>query len=312
MACVLAANSVTGTDKDASMSLKTQYLNSRTPSEAGSYKTPTLQELAAFNILVDSILDHCISPVKQPLGPLKTAAQTLGFRIKRVDDSGGKTFIILAEAEELHFGGGFYAFSESMSGSRPILIQTPHARSDAYTGRLGCAVARHADIDAFFSSTMRRNRETRMDQDNQIEELSDPAHNSQTFFHAATKAFAARCPDLLLIQLHGFKPTPGRRFDLILSSGSVSSKPSMPYSQVETLIRTTFETRKVAVFGKDIDELGALTNIQGQLVNLTSSGMFLHIEMSLEFREWLMNSDTQRTGLFRCIDRVKSAYANGE
>ncbi|MBN1356757.1 hypothetical protein JXA40_10895 [bacterium] len=286
--------------------LKDLYYSARDLEDQDAYREPTDRELKEFSDLMDQLLVCIRSGQTGRISQLVPVADGLGFQIRQSVRGAGREYTVIMEKGKLRFGGGFYAVAETPPPVRPALVQTPHARSDAFTGRIGIRVVLKTRSAAFFSSTMPRDRLISGDRD--ITEISDPAHNARSFFQCATETFARHNPDLLVIQLHGFRKNDERNFDAILSSGQSISRHSELQSRIAECIRENFRDRTIAVFGRDTNELGALTNIQGRYINTKTSGLFLHLEMDWEFRKSIVKAEPMMKRFTRCVNRIISIY----
>jgi len=199
--------------------------------------------------------------------------------------------------------------------SRPMLVQTPHGRSDARTGHLGLKAFLESDAAAFFSSTMRRDapvkREIPVDGDEPELSLADPSHNTLHFFQGATRAFALTHPDLLVVQLHGFKEIPDdetRHFEIVISAGLQPEKENARHRKIKGTALKSLKKRKTGLFGVQTQILGALTNVQGQLINRSGTGMFIHIELSRSYRNALFSDSKLMNQFIQMIRKVKRNY----
>ncbi len=139
---------------------------------------------------------------------------------------------------------------------------------------------------------------------------ADPAHQGNSFFQSAHKAWMQRHPSSLIIQIHGFRNSgeQDRKFDLIVSNGTNPVKPPLFLLEAEHLLKQCYPTTAIGLFGRDTSIFGAVTNVQGQYVNRFSAGFFLHLEIERTFRESLKKNSSSRLGFATCINRLIQTY----
>ncbi|MCD4654677.1 hypothetical protein K8T06_12190 [bacterium] len=320
---VRAANSVSALDNI--------LIDARKYDDTDRYHEPLVEETHTFQRLFADIIAAHEQQTYAKLHSLNIIAGTLGFVIEQshINLAGtNHNLTILREIPGLRRGGGIYILlenttTENIPHHRHTIMECPHARSDAFTGRLGLEIFKSGRISAYFSSTMRRNV-TSENNNSQTQtplplkektspiQVADPAHNNRSFFHSAHLSWMRRHPSSLVIQLHGFKSNKnddtGRQFDLILSCGLNIKQQSDYFLESERDLRLCLPEWRLGIFGRDTDYFGALTNVQGQYINSYTSGTFWHLEMERRFRDELMKHQTLRTRFINCITRLVGIY----
>ncbi|MBN1550584.1 hypothetical protein JW979_03905 [bacterium] len=278
-------------------------------SQEQTYGLPSSNTLSVFENMFLQCLQIHESEQYEMLVSLKEIADQAGFKIVRAEDKWKNTHTVIMEKDGIRRGSGFYVFKDNFRDHRPVIFQTPHARSDEYTGRISINAYMMTTASAFYSSTMRR--DVKLADDITDMSAADPAHNARSYFHAASRITAQFHPDLLMIQFHGFKKdtdVPGRQFDIIVSCGRENTADFTKYQTLFSVIKKRFSKQMVGCFGVDTDALGALTNIQGQYVNNWTAGIFFHLEMDHEFRKNLVTSKKLQQKWVKCLNKVIRTY----
>ncbi len=302
-----------GSKNSAFTAISRLYRIARKHTPEQIYIAPTPGELTAFERLVTQCLEHFATPGRYPLEILDHAAHKIGMQLVRIPGSGNREFLVLMEPDGIRAGKGFYVLTQRMTSARPVIIQTPHARSDMFTGKIGLKLFTTGSAAAFFSSTLRRNARSVFTGPEQVKKfhIADPAHNPNCFFHAATKAATRFQPDTLTIQLHGFEsgaPGTGRHYTMILSSGIDSDIRDDCFAELDNTIRKCLPEVRIGKYGVETGELGARANVQGRFINRFTPGCFLHVEMSYDYRNRLMQSKDVFTAFSHCFQQVIDNY----
>lgn len=197
-------------------------------------------------------------------------------------------FITLQELPTAKQGRGFFAINTQATKNR--LLQAPHADSDLYTGKIANRLFLENEFKAAQWNTVKR-------------DISDMAHEPDTYWQAFTQAFAKQYPDGKIIQLHGYeqdirKTAAGEASDMILSAGHNAPPPWL--QQTAACLKKAFPKR-VSLYPSDVRELGGTTNVQGQLLQTLKHDGFLHIEMSHAMRKELLDSADTRKLFMSCL-----------
>jgi hypothetical protein len=293
-------------------SLQEIYEQTQTSASLNQYHIPLQAELNGFKVLFRKIIEIHERKKFRSLKTLEKSAGKLGFQILRVTDASGSEYTAIAEKPDAMVGRGIYILADRKKKIRPVLIQTPHSQSDANTGKIGINAIENTDAAAFFSSTVRRNTRSKDAIPSEPTEPADVAHNSNSFFHAATEVFGQMHPDLLILQLHGFDPandeTDTRDYNVIISEGRQTAVVTGLVAETIRILREAFPDRRIAEFGVETHELGARTNVQGKFIRKYITVEFLHLELSQLFRKELVQTISVRNEFFRCLNQVISAY----
>lgn len=110
-----------------------------------------------------------------------------------------------------------------------------------------------------------------------------------SYFNAFSKAFGRAYPKGMILQFHGFdhEKEGKQRFgiDLIYSS-TLFSPPSLFYTYGKCLKQLPIQ---IALYPQEIQILGGTKNVNSlNFREVTTEGLFLHLEMGLTFRKNLL------------------------
>ena len=212
----------------------------------------------------------------------------------------GDEIIVLREAPHALRGRGFFAFRRK--DPRPVAFQAPHSSEDLHTGQLAEQLFLESRAAASAWNTAPRSATVKGEN-----RLADLAHLPDSLLHAFTRAFAAAYPKGTLLQLHGFDA--GRRATrdasgsgVILSDGT-KSPPPWVFEAAECLEGALSE--RVSIFPRDVKELGATTNTQGKVFQDLGHAGFLHVEMDLDLRRRLKETEKLRNAFLRCMPDIR-------
>jgi hypothetical protein len=116
-------------------------------------------------------------------------------------------------------------------------------------------------------------------------------------YSAVTRVMARLYPNCSFVQIHGFdqkerRTETGVSADLIISSGT--DFPEQPARKIALLMQTRFPYARARLFPLEVEELGATTNVQGELLRQLGSNRFIHLEMSQPLRRRLMTDAAAR------------------
>jgi hypothetical protein len=179
----------------------------------------------------------------------------------------------------------------------PLLLSAPHRTADRFTGRITLRLFMETGAAAAaWNSVPRRSA---------LGGASDLARLERHPFTAFATAFAESFPDGRIVQLHGFEPArrtteQARSASVILSNGSGSSSATL--LTIAGCLRTRLPSDEVLVFPDDVKELGATRNAQGAALRRTHFQGFVHAELSLQFRERLMQDHHLLEEFGRCLE----------
>ncbi|MCF7970137.1 MAG: hypothetical protein K9L22_03100 [Methylococcaceae bacterium] len=214
--------------------------------------------------------------------------------MQRLEQSNRVTF---QESEQAQQGRGLFMLNVG-ARMHHVLIQAPHAKADRYTGELAALLFEQGALRAAQWNSVPRYAEMKG-----FSAKADMAHLSQTYWQVFTQAFAQQFAHARIIQLHGYerskrKSKQGKDSEMIVSAGHYN-----PPAWVQKTAHCLKQKMpgKVSLFPYDVNELGATTNSQGQLLQGLNHQGFLHIEMSLSLRKSLLDSAELRQLLLDCL-----------
>jgi limonene-1,2-epoxide hydrolase len=255
-----------------------------------TYRNPGLWEWTRMKATITLLL-RTLASENASWDSVNLNAAAVGFDLERIENK-AQRYLVLIERAKQRRGAGVYFFKEPSprgSGSREsrervLVIQTPHAIYDRFTGPIGRYLfdAKGAILCA---NTAPRYA------DKSEKKLSDLAHNPGSFFQAVNEAICDYYEKALIVQIHGFDrsktETERKDYECVLSDGTPNAAKNALVREMASRLRGVFGPSKVAVFGDDVDELGATTNVQGKYINQHSDDLFLHIELSAGVRKAL-------------------------
>ncbi|MCA9148834.1 MAG: hypothetical protein KDA92_06030 [Planctomycetales bacterium] len=243
-----------------------------------------------------SDLDQCEELFRRTfVGPrdetLVTDWKVSGWRLRQLSIDGHDVFVVYEDRQHLR-GWGFYVIvPDRLPG---VALQAPHSFADELSRELALLCMAEGSFATCAWNTVRRDR-------------IDVAHQIDHPFSSFTKALIESQPEAYVIQLHGFaqekRKTPqGTVSDLIISNGDRFPAPAVRKAAV--LMQTNFPYGRVRLYPQEINELGATTNVQGELLRQHSSDRFIHFEMSRPLRNKLLSDATARTLFLKNLNRV--------
>ncbi len=263
----------------------------RKESRCYTYVTPTSRELK----IAERLFQHLVAGERN-LARVIPLCRELDLDLILVKENGDE-LLVLAELERARRGRGLYVFRRSRS--RPILLQMPHAFDDLLTGDIGRQLLWETDVAVAAWNTTAR---TQAGPDGAAS--SDLAHLDASYLQALTTAFARLRPKGLVLQIHGFSrekraSVEGALADIVISDGTRT-----PQRWVKRLGSCIGEqlSLPLAVYPRDISELGGTTNAQSRLLRALDHRGFLHVELSLEARERLSSSQEDRRRFWECFE----------
>jgi hypothetical protein len=246
------------------------------------YVVPTEVERGRMTALVGMLLRR-----SSERSAMDSKANALRYRIDDIPEIPGA--VLLREIEADKRGGGAYAFRRDTSSK--LVVQAPHTFFDEGTLPLSCEFFKRAGAAALFIDSAHRYKAAEADE--QGEHPADVAHARDSLFQAATEGALAAVPGATVVQLHGFGPRESGA-EVVVSSGVSRPNQALPTRARELL--SPLVRGRVDRFPDESRELGATTNVQGELVR-RSGGRFLHVEMSAAFRKTLL-ADPELRGRF--------------
>lgn len=211
-------------------------------------------------------------------------------------ENNGEGFVVLTEIEGARRGRGLYVFRRSRSS--PVMLQAPHAFHDLHTGSIAERLFLETDIAVGAWNTASRTVTVQGGA-----ARADLAHRDTSYLQVLTAAFARVYPEGLALQVHGFSKEKRSTVEAALSDMIVSNGTPSAGRTLGNLASCLSEqlSLTVAVYPRDVAELGGTTNVQSKLLRSLGHDGFLHLELSLEARRRLLGSERDRRRFWRCF-----------
>ena len=247
------------------------------------YRPATESELAGC----EQLFAHTL---RDPAHPgLIVRWQQMGFHFQRLDDAKSPTWIVIEPPRQKRGWGVYLIRPQNLPG---LVLQAPHSYADRYTDNVVLRLFQDGSFGAAAWNTVPRSR-------------VDVAHTEQHVFSAFTRALINVYPGCTLVQVHGFaqsnRDSPrGETADLILSNGSRA--PHRELRQLAVLLQNGFPYGQVMLFPTEINELGATTNSQAEILRQAGSERFVHLEISQDLRLKLVSDPLPRQVLLKNLD----------
>jgi hypothetical protein len=238
----------------------------------------TPAELTAYGAWFSEVLGAALTD------RLPEAAPPAGFAGRFTDRS---EFWVLAEADDTRRGAGLAALRPGKG--RPFVIEAPHTFFDRGTLDIALAVFERLEARALLVSTM--NRVSAGTPDERAEEVrkgtspSDLAHVEKSFYSTAHAELVRADPELVAIQIHGFKD------DHVPGTAAVVSaaKTRGDAKAVAAALRLALPNMTIKVYPDEVDTLGGTQNRQAEL-SRAARAPFVHVELNATLRTAL-NAD---------------------
>lgn len=222
----------------------------------------------------------------------------LGFELGRAR-TGAETLAIIRETADRKEGKGVYAIRAQ---GRPTLLQAPHRYKDLRTG----TIVAHLMEDHGFGAAQ-WNTVPRWCEEEGVQIDADLAHIATSHFNAFALAFAGAHPEGRVVQFHGFERTKrtteaGRAASAIVSAGVETA--SETARAVATCLAARLSSETVLLYPDEVRELGGTTNENGKALRAVGFERFVHIELSRELRQRLVDEPETRALLAACLSEA--------
>ena len=226
---------------------------------------------------------------KRVMGAQAPAAEVLarevalgnGIEVRAV--AGREDLLAIVEAPDRRRGAG--AILLRVGAARPVLVEAPHTFYDGGTLPIAIAAFEGLRARALLINTVHRyasiGHKAPADEEMGGSD-SDVAHAPSSHFLGAHEALLEVDPQLLTVQLHGFKDASAPGVDMVVSA----SRTKLKIGPVAEVLRTHLAPAVVRAFPDDIDRLGGTTNAQAA-VSRRRGAPFLHVEISRALRDRL-------------------------
>lgn len=249
------------------------------------YRAPDPAALEALQELFDAVL-------REPMSP--DPWSQLGF-VLETKSSAGSTYLSIREAAGRIEGKGGYLLRPA--SPLALVLQAPHGDTDRHTEAIAERLFLESSALALAVNSLPRWAVDRRGRP------ADLAARPDSVLLVFTMAVIARHPRAAVVQLHGFEAAKretqtAATADLIISDGTREPSPEV-MSLRDCLIGIA--SGRVLLYSSDVFELGGTRNAIGRAIRGAGTGRFLHIEMSLPFRERLLADGPLFAGFARCL-----------
>lgn len=253
---------------------------------------PTAQDRVLLRLLLRTLHGLPAAAPATTLDGPRQAAQSLGFELGRWHDCH-----LLREVPPLR-GRGMYLIAPTALHPR-LLVQAPHVRNDQHSEVVAARLFLTASAAGLHCSTMSRYA-VPADPD-ESHGPADPCHDVRHFLHAATQGAADAIAGLVVVQVHGYAEREvGELAGLagVLSEGD--AEPGPPLLRCEAALEALWPGR-IGLFGGEVRELGATSNVQGAWLRSQGDDRFVHLELSPAARRELMDGSIDFVAFSRAI-----------
>lgn len=194
----------------------------------------------------------------------------------------------IALLEKQSNGRGFYIINTKTKNHH--MLSTPHRFFDKKTGAIGFRLFEENPYRAIAFNTVHRH-------------TIDMAHTTNTLFLAFHIAFYNIYKDEYIYQLHGFSNHSRRTQQAKHISMIVSGAQPASFATNEKICSCVEKTLPYScgLYGRDIFELGATTNVQLNSLEARGFTHFIHIEMNAPLRKSINGSMQLREKFNRCL-----------
>ena len=248
--------------------------------EAGNFEPPTFAQRRAIDDVLPDFLDE-LETDSVDIDAYRPRFEAAGLRLDTYDH-GDQQWLLLYEAGDRWRGTGAYVFRPGTDAS-DLVVQAPHSYFDRHTDRIGLAVFEDTNARAFFFNTLHRYHASSTFRATDIA-LSDPSHNSSSFYHKISTAVLEHRPATAMLELHGFTGTDsgGRAHRFIASEGV--DNPGDLSRELTAALRAEYGDDSTALYPEDTRQLGGTGNVLSRWTSRHSPGQFIHLEIDDQTR----------------------------
>jgi hypothetical protein len=262
------------------------------PKESIAFRIPTLQQLTIWKQVIQGSWTGTYGELSSSLGSLNMAGECLPSRFD--------CQILVLRGDPKKNYVGTYLFR--MNYKHNVIIEVPHPLHDLKTLDQGFDAFHVLEARALFVAGTHRNANEAESPCSILEQkpnpfrISDVAHFTQNFFHAAHTSINDLDPNAIFISLHGFGSAQTIDVDLIVSNGtdvvdqhSLANKLAHEYISIAQGFVAGSCNEAISNF-----PFCGTTNVQGRYTNnaeevcynsaVSASNRFLHIEQSQSIR----------------------------
>ncbi|MGZ3422917.1 MAG: hypothetical protein ACXVEF_16660 [Polyangiales bacterium] len=255
-------------------------------SDPGRYVEPSEAERDALRDAIATLTatDPKVATLSHSIAAAQPSLTAAGFEAISIE---GTSTVLVREAGRRRGGG---AYLVRPAGASNVAVQAPHTFFDEGTLPLACELFERAQALALFIDTAHRYKAAE-------DAGADVAHVRDSFFQSATRGLLMARPRGIVVQLHGFAERKGGA--AIVLSGGVKTMGVPIVSRVHTALLSVVPGG-VARFPEESSELGATTNVQGDIVR-EAGGQFLHVEIAAPLRRDLLSNPTLRASVLTSL-----------
>lgn len=251
---------------------------------ANNFQPPDSFE-AEFSRQLVSDIQECVGQPSRTQGGLEALNQraaTVGLHLSKIVTE-KEEFVLLDEVQPTK-GWGKVLFRTGPCD--PLVLEVPHPGFDARTPELGIELFEQSRASVLVMAGAHRLNSSQPSGEQPERQISDPAHSTSTFFHAAHQGLEQ--PGQTVLQIHGFAARSDKDPQAVMSDGRDDSydPPAL------TALSSEFNAAKIShqVVNFEEDWLTARSNVQGQSMEqkgLTGQGgpsQFVHLELEASMR----------------------------
>ncbi len=264
----------------------------------GGYRRPSEQEVQASRMLFELLLQNGATPA------VAAELREIGFAVEKIN-LGGEVLTLLREAADDRTGKGVFILREKAEYEQThdqTLLQAPHRFHDIGTGDILVNLMAGGPFRAAALNTAPRWEERGGER---VE--TDLAREQSSHFNAFGEAFASIHPEGRVVQIHGFargkrESEAGAAAAAIVSSGA--RRPNETTIEVSNCLRDALAPELVLLYPWEVSELGATTNLNGRRLRGMGFDGFVHVELSRELRDSLLEEP-------QLLHELENCFANG-
>ncbi|MEW6280274.1 MAG: hypothetical protein AB1758_16720 [Candidatus Eremiobacterota bacterium] len=249
--------------------------------QAESFLPPTDRQSRAVVELTASLREVADRADLGGLAEAERQARELGLRVDTLSADTGR-YLVLRECQPRGWGTAVFRCG-SDSG---LVVQVPHPLSDYRTPELGLRMFERSGAEVYLLAGANRYNRSEPSPDQPHRRLSDAAHSSRTFFHAAHQGVVE--PGDTVLQLHGFDDRPGDPA-VVLSDGLDDGRDPPAVADLLGSLTEHGIPGRISDFRSPLDRrLGARGNLQLQDMErrgLLEDSTFVHVEVNEPLRK---------------------------
>ena len=251
-----------------------------------------------------------------------------GYEVLQIRDPDNRRKLALVwEKTPRDFGGAMLVSLDPTS--RPLVLESPHARFDGGTGDETLGLFGQLNAQALIINTAHRcATEVESPCSGTVPvcgsrgpyRASDAAHAVDSAFQAWHQGLMTADASLVAVQVHGFKRQPDDRHVYVSDGTTLPAGDDWPSNRIAAAFEPLIEGGAVSCNNakqQDIAHHCATVNTQGRFTNgvsspctesaTTSTGRFVHLEQSIDLRR--LKRDEVRAALSQAIPRRSTPHS---